>query len=326
MPMLQVEFLSVSYGERAVLHEVSFSVAPGEVLGLIGPNGAGKTTLIRALSGVLPARAGQVLVEGRSLRGMGASDLARHLAVVPQARSLPPAFTAWETVLLGRTPYLNWLGQVSPRDEEITREAMRRTDTLALAERRVGELSGGEQQRVLLARALAQSTPILLLDEPTSNLDLQYQLSLLEQVRRLAKQDELSVVMVLHDLNLVARYCDQVALLVDGRIVRHGTVDAVLTAGVLSQAVPRLLDVSERKAGPTADNLSMVAMCWHDENAVGAATVESISTRTMELDGFESRLDLSGTAPGATAELDEDEIERAIREINAAIQKFDSRS
>ena len=99
-----------------------------------------------------------------------------------------------------------------------------------------------------------------------------------------------------------------------------------LTAGVLSQAVPRLLDISERKAGPTADNLSMVAMCWHDENAVGAATVESISTRTMELDGFESRLALSGTAPGATAELDEDEIERAIREINAAIQKFDSRS
>jgi iron complex transport system ATP-binding protein len=241
--MLQVDSLSVSYGERAVLHEVSFSVAQGEVLGLIGPNGAGKSTLIRALSGVLPTRAGHVLVEGRSLHGMGAADLARHLAVVPQARSLPPAFTAWETVLLGRTPYLNWLGQVSSRDEEIARDAMRRTDTLSLAERRVGELSGGEQQRVLLARALAQSTPILLLDEPTSNLDLQYQLSLLEQVRRLAKQDALSVVLVLHDLNLVARYCDQVALLVEGRIARHGTVDAVLTAGVLSQAYHVPLEV-----------------------------------------------------------------------------------
>jgi iron complex transport system ATP-binding protein len=138
---------------------------------------------------------------------------------------------------------LNWLGQVSSRDEEIARDAMRRTDTLALADRRVGELSGGEQQRVLLARALAQSTPILLLDEPTSNLDLQYQLSLLEQVRRLAKQDALSVVLVLHDLNLVARYCDQVALLVEGRIARHGTVDAVLTAGVLSQAYHVPLEV-----------------------------------------------------------------------------------
>jgi len=99
-----------------------------------------------------------------------------------------------------------------------------------------------------------------------------------------------------------------------------------LTAGVLSRAVPRLMDVAERKAGASADNLSMVAMCWHDENAVGAATVESISTRTMELDGFESRLDLSGPGPTAVAELDEDEIERAIREINAAIHKFDSRS
>lgn len=243
MPMLNVESLSVSYGPRAVLHEVSFTVERGEALGLIGPNGAGKSTLIRAVSGVLPARAGRVLVDGRDLSGMAASDLARHVAVVPQARSLPPAFTALETVLLGRTPYLNWFGQISQHDEEIARDAMQRTDTLALAERRVSELSGGEQQRVLLARALAQSTPILLLDEPTSNLDLQYQLSLLEQVRRLAKQDQLCVVMVLHDLNLVARYCDQVALLVDGRITQIGSVDAVLTANVLSQAYHVPLEV-----------------------------------------------------------------------------------
>ncbi|TLN05034.1 ABC transporter ATP-binding protein [bacterium] len=243
MPMLQVESLSVSYGARVVLHDVSFSVERGTVLGLIGPNGAGKSTLVRTLSGVLAPLSGRVLVDGRPVGGMGASDLARRIAVVPQARSLPPAFTAWETVLLGRTPYLNWLGQTSRCDEEIAREAMRRTDTLALAERPVGELSGGEQQRLLLARALAQSTPILLLDEPTSNLDLQYQLNLLDQVRRLAKQDHLCVVMVLHDLNLVARYCDQVALLVDGRIAQFGGIDAVLTARVLSQAYHVPLEV-----------------------------------------------------------------------------------
>jgi iron complex transport system ATP-binding protein len=241
--MLRVESLSVSYGARAVLHEVSFSVERGEVLGLIGPNGAGKSTLVRALSGVLPAQAGRVLVDGREVSGMGAAELARHMAVVPQARNLPPAFTAWETVLLGRTPYLNWLGQVSPQDEEIARDAMRRTDTLPLAERRVGELSGGEQQRLLLARALAQAAPILLLDEPTANLDLQYQLNLLEQVRGLARQDKLTVVMVLHDLNLVARYCSQVALLVDGRIAQIGGIDSVLTAGVLSQAYHVPLEV-----------------------------------------------------------------------------------
>jgi ABC-type cobalamin/Fe3+-siderophores transport system ATPase subunit len=243
MPMLQVESLSVSYGARAVLHEVSFSVTRGAILGLIGPNGAGKSTLVRTLSGVLPPQAGRVLVDGHSLSGMGAAEIARRIAVVPQARSLPPAFTAWETVLLGRTPYLNWLGQVSQRDEDIAHEAMRRTDTLSLAERRVGELSGGEQQRLLLARALTQATPILLLDEPTSSLDLQYQLSLLEQVRSLAKQDQLAVVMVLHDLNLVARYCDQVALLVDGRIAQIGGIDAVLNARVLSQAYHVPLEV-----------------------------------------------------------------------------------
>lgn len=243
MPMLQVESLSVSYGERAVLHEVSFTLERGAILGLIGPNGAGKSTLVRALSGVLPPKSGRVLVDGRSLGDMDAAEIARCIAVVPQARNLPPAFTAWETILLGRTPYLNWLGQVSQRDEDIAREAMRRTDTLSLAERRVGELSGGEQQRLLLARALTQATPILLLDEPTSNLDLQYQLSLLEQVRSLARQDQLTVVMVLHDLNLVARYCDQVALLVEGRIVQSGGIDAVLNARVLSQAYHVPLEV-----------------------------------------------------------------------------------
>lgn len=241
--MLQVVSLTVSYGTRVVLHEVSLSVERGAVMGLIGPNGAGKSTLVRALSAVLPMQSGRVMVDGRNLSGMSAPDVARQVAVVPQAHSLPPAFTAWETVLLGRTPYLNWLGQISKRDEEIARDAMRRTDTLKLAERRVGELSGGEQQRLLLARALAQATPILLLDEPTSNLDLQYQISLLEQVRRLARQDSLSVVMVLHDLNLVARYCDQVALLVDGRIVKMGGVDAVLTDGILSAAYHLPLEV-----------------------------------------------------------------------------------
>jgi iron complex transport system ATP-binding protein len=241
--MLQVESLTVSYGTRVVLHDVSFSVERGSILGLIGPNGAGKSTLVRALSGVLPPRNGRILVDGRSLRGMDASNLARHIAVVPQARNLPPAFSAWETVLLGRTPYLNWLGQVSKRDEEIAREAMRRTNTLILAERQVGELSGGEQQRLLLARALTQATPILLLDEPTSSLDLQYQLTLLEQVRSLSIHDHLTVVMVLHDLNLVARYCDQVALLVDGRMAQIGGVDTVLNAQLLSQAYHVPLEV-----------------------------------------------------------------------------------
>ena len=182
--MLEINSLSVSYGSRAVLKNISFDLPAGCILAVIGPNGAGKTTLIRALSGIVPLNTGQVQVQGRSLNQLSAGERARWIAVVPQARNLPPAFTAWETVLLGRTPHLNWLGQVSAQDEAIARQAMQRTQSLELADRPVGELSGGEQQRLLLARALAQAAPILLLDEPTSHLDLQFQLSLLDQVNR----------------------------------------------------------------------------------------------------------------------------------------------
>jgi iron complex transport system ATP-binding protein len=158
------------------------------------------------------------------------------LAVVPQAASMPPAFTVWETVLMGRTPHLNFLGQVSTNDETIARLALQKVDALDLSERRVGELSGGEQQRVLLARALTQSTPILLLDEPTSNLDLHYQVGFMETVRMLAHQDELAVLVALHDLNLAARYADRVALLVGGEIIASGTPQQVLTPELISTA------------------------------------------------------------------------------------------
>ena len=138
---------------------------------------------------------------------------ARSLAVVPQTPYLPPAFTVWETVMMGRTPHLNFLGQVSSRDEAIARLALQKVDALDLSQRRVGELSGGEQQRILLARALAQSTPVLLLDEPTSNLDLHYQVSFMETVNSLAQHENMAVLIAMHDLNLAAEYCDRVYLL-----------------------------------------------------------------------------------------------------------------
>jgi iron complex transport system ATP-binding protein len=241
--MLEIKSLSVSYGTRAVLHEISFELPTGNILAVIGPNGAGKTTLVRAISGIIPVQNGQILVDGRNINQLSAPERARRIAVVPQARLLPPAFTAWETVLLGRTPHLNWLGQTSPRDEAIVRQVMERTSTLDLAERPVGELSGGEQQRLLLARALAQAAPILLMDEPTSHLDLQFQFSLLEEVRSLARQDHLAVLVVLHDLNLVARYADRVALLVEGNLRALGSTSEVLTEQVLSEAYHVPLEV-----------------------------------------------------------------------------------
>ena len=234
--MLKIERLSVSYGSRRVLTDVSLEVNSGEVVALIGPNGAGKSTLVRAVSGIVPVQAGTIRTNGDNLLSLAPMQRARFLAVVPQAVAMPPAYSVWETVLMGRTPYLNFLGQASTRDETIARQALAKVDALDLAERRVGELSGGEQQRVLLARALAQSTPILLLDEPTVHLDLQHQVSLMEMVRTLAHTENLAVLIALHDLNLAARYADRVALLVAGEIKAAGTPRQVLTPEVISAA------------------------------------------------------------------------------------------
>jgi iron complex transport system ATP-binding protein len=233
--MLQIDNLTVKYGQRGVLDDVSFAVNSGEVVALVGPNGAGKSTLIRAVSGVIPVESGQVRINGRLLSGLPTMERARHLAVVPQARSLPPAFTVYESVLLGRTPHLGWLGRTGPHDHERVQFALEHTQMLPLADRYVGELSGGEQQRVLLARALAQETPVLLLDEPTTHLDLQHRESLIRLIRELAQQKELAILMVLHDLNLAGLYADRVALLVAGQLQAIGSPAEVLTEEQLSR-------------------------------------------------------------------------------------------
>jgi iron complex transport system ATP-binding protein len=233
--MLRIQSLSVSYGPRQILHDVSLDVGSGEVLALIGPNGAGKSTLIRAASGVIPYT-GHVRTNGDDFASLSYMQRARYIATVPQAVSLPPAYTVWETVLLGRTPYLGFLGQPSEKDEEIARRSLTRVSGLPFAERRVGELSGGEQQRVLLARALCQSTPILLLDEPTAHLDLQYQVGLLELVSELAHKDKLAVLIALHDLNLAAHYADRIALMVAGKIKAMGSAKEVLQPDLIQEA------------------------------------------------------------------------------------------
>jgi iron complex transport system ATP-binding protein len=232
--MLEVDALSVFYGNRQVLKEVSLNVSAGEVLAVIGPNGAGKSTLVRSVCGVLPLGSGAVRVDGRDLNGLSHAARAQRMAVVPQARQLPGAYTVYETVLLGRTPYMNWFGRPGAADVALAQRAMEMTRVARLAERRVGELSGGEQQRVLLARALAQATPLLLMDEPTTHLDLQHQSSLLNLVKRLAGECNLAVLVVLHDLNLAGLYADRVALLVDGQVAGLGKPEQVLTGAKLS--------------------------------------------------------------------------------------------
>lgn len=241
--VIRIENLTVRYRSAPVLRDISLQIHRGEVVALIGPNGAGKTTLIRALSGVLKPVSGQIVILDRDLASLSPRQRARNLAVVPQARQLPEAFTVWQAVLMGRTPYLGWLGQPMQADRQRVEWALERTACESLANRPLGELSGGEQQRVLLARALAQETPVLLLDEPTAHLDLRHQARLLSLVRELAREHGLAVLMALHDLNLVALYADRVALLSEGRLFALGSPEQVLTPETLMAAYQVALNV-----------------------------------------------------------------------------------
>ncbi len=231
---LQVRGVSFGYGRTLVLDEVTFELNPGEVLGLVGPNGAGKSTLVKLLTRVLAPDAGTVTLDGRDLRRLSRLELARHLAVVPQAGDVPEAFTARELVLMGRTPHLGFLARETARDLERVERAMRHADVWRFRDRAAASLSGGERQRVLLALALAQEPRFLLLDEPTNHLDLKYQTEILGLVKREAAGGS-GVLAVLHDLNLAARACDRVLVLNAGRVVVVGKPEEVFTEALLRE-------------------------------------------------------------------------------------------
>ncbi|MQC27416.1 MAG: ABC transporter ATP-binding protein [Chloroflexi bacterium] len=243
--LLTINAIQGGYKARPILHDVQFSLAPGQVVGLIGPNGSGKTTLIRAVSGVLPDIDGDFHLGKLDLQRIPSRQRARHLAVVPQSAMLPPVFTVWELVSLGRTPHLNWLGQMGDHDHERIEWALEATQLSQFRDHPVGQLSGGEQQRVLLARALAQEAPVLLLDEPTAHLDIQHQATFLDLVRRMAIEQQLSVLIAIHDLNLAARYADELVLLAEGRVLATGSPKKVLTAENLQAAYQAPIQVQE---------------------------------------------------------------------------------
>jgi len=234
MPTLTLSHLSAGYSTRTVLHDVSLTINGGEVVALVGPNGAGKSTLIRVVSGVLAASSGEVWLDDSALLKLSPAERAKRIAVVPQMSHLPEAFTVGEIVLMGRTPHLSLWGGESKHDCDVAWAAMKHTQTDSLVERRAYELSGGEQQRVVIARALTQEPKVLLLDEPTAHLDLKYQVGVLELARSLAKEHNLAVLMTLHDLNQAALYADRVALMSSGKIVAQGTATEVFTADQLS--------------------------------------------------------------------------------------------
>jgi len=225
---LQAVDVDFSYYDGLVLQDVSLELREGDLVGLIGPNGSGKTTLIRVLSGLLTPKRGHVYLDGRDIRELSRRQIARRVAVVPQGVAMPFAFTVYEMVMLGRTPHVRPLVGVGPRDREVVREAMALTDTEHLAQRLFYELSAGEQQRVIVAMALAQEPQILLLDEPTVHLDIVHQMEILELVKGLNREKHLTVLAAMHDLNLAALYFDRLVLLNEGRVIAMGTPAQVL--------------------------------------------------------------------------------------------------
>jgi iron complex transport system ATP-binding protein len=232
---LRTEQLSYAYGPRQALHEVDLRVDPGEVVGLLGPNGSGKSTLVKVLSGVLEGYDGSARIDDTEISGMARRELARLMAVVPQESVFSFSFTALEVVLMGRHPHLAGLAFESERDLELASAALRRCAAEDLAQRSIHELSSGERQRVVFAKALAQQPRVLLLDEPASFLDIRHQVEIYDIVRSLVAESGCSVLTVMHDLNLAAEYCDRIYLLRDGRIEASGATAEVLTYANLTR-------------------------------------------------------------------------------------------
>jgi len=225
---LDVQDLAFAYRDQLVFDHVSFALHPGEVVGLVGRNGSGKSTLLRLLLGLLSANCGHILLDGKPIHSLSRKAIARHTAFVPQDTAIDAAFTARDIVAMGRNPYLGRFQPETPDDRAAIEWALAVTSTQHLTARFVHELSGGERQRVMLARALAQQAPLLLLDEPTANLDVAHQLDMLSQVQSVVRDNRCALV-ALHDLTLAARFCDRVLMLGDGRLVAQGKPETVIT-------------------------------------------------------------------------------------------------
>ncbi|MGH2682963.1 MAG: ABC transporter ATP-binding protein [Actinomycetota bacterium] len=233
--LLSLRAVTAGYDGRAVVQELSLSVDAGEVVGLIGPNGSGKTTLVRVASRALRPMSGGVRVAGKDPYAISSRQAARLVAVVPQDLAPTFSFTALEVVLMGRSPYLSPWGGGGPDDYRRAREAMESAGVHHLADRLLEELSGGEKQGVVLAQALAQDAPVLLLDEPTTHLDLRHVVGILETVLALARDQGNAVLAVFHDLNLASGFCDRLLALDEGRVVAEGPPEEVVSRALVRE-------------------------------------------------------------------------------------------
>lgn len=233
--LLRARGVRLSLGGREILHGIDLDFEPGRIHAILGPNGCGKTTLIKALCGAVKLDDGDVLLEGSPISGLTPAAIARRMAVVWQGAQIVGDTTVRRLVSYGRYAHLPWWRMRPPDGDRAIEEAMENTGILSMADRRVDTLSGGERQRVWLATALAQEPTVLLLDEPTTYLDIAHQIDILELIRELNHRQNLTVVTVLHDLTQAARYCDRCAVLGDGRVLRQGTPKEALSREAISQ-------------------------------------------------------------------------------------------
>jgi ABC-type cobalamin/Fe3+-siderophores transport system ATPase subunit len=225
---LSVQQLSVRFDKKTVLNDLSFQLPTGQFTALIGPNGCGKTTLLRTLAGLLAPNTGQVSLDNQSIDRLSAASLAKQLAFLPQIQPIPEGVQVRDLVAYGRSPYTGLFGRLSEHDWQIVDQMLAKTGTAELSDQAVSELSGGQRQRVWLAMILAQDTPYLLLDEPTTYMDINHQVELMRLIHQLTQEGK-TIIAVLHDINQAARYCDHLIALHDGKIHQQGSPETVMS-------------------------------------------------------------------------------------------------
>jgi iron complex transport system ATP-binding protein len=261
-PLVEMRAVDAGYGQGLVLQELSLSLPEGSFTALIGPNGGGKSTLLRTVCRMLRPSRGMVLLAGQDLRRLGQAQVARVVGFVPQSAQFELEFTVEDIVLMGRYPHLRGMQRPGRQDMALAEEAMKATEVMHLRHRRLAELSGGEAQRAMIARCLAQRPRLLLLDEPTSHLDLAYQVEILALLRKLNATDGLTILAVLHDLNLASQFFNHFLLISGGRMLADGSADQVLSPELLARAYGADIQVLHDESGAVIRVLARPQEDW----------------------------------------------------------------
>lgn len=286
--MLNLEHVTTGYNRKAILSNISLNIKKGGFLGVIGPNGSGKTTLLRVMSKILKPWRGRVILDGTDIGQIDYRELAKRMAFAPQRRQeLFFSYSVNDFVLLGRTPYMRRFQlRESAQDLGVVRDVMEMTDISELGERNLKDLSGGESQRAAIAQALVQEPEILLLDEPTVHLDIGHQVKILDLIRRLKLERELTVIMVLHDLNLASEYCDRLILLKDGEIFKSGSPREVLTYQNIEEVYKALVVVDENPISSKPHILLVSAEVRKKKRKIISTIIKSQADRLREDGGL----------------------------------------